>query len=244
MSNHARGLWGYSGLTAGGRGLSVQATGMGGPSAALVLGTWPSWGCGGRCGSGPARRSPRTCGPATLSGVRRGAAWSVDGRGAGAAARPTRRWRRGCATELGDEARARRGRQPRRPPPRPGTGPPPATPPTCRPPPCFAARPRARRRPRGGPDRHRRRGSRASTTRPWNDRGRSWPAPPRAPSLTLKSRVRTSFRGFFLRFCSDLRRKSADLPVRSSSCSSTSSRRWRRSEAGARAARRRPPRAG
>src|ERR1700748_1238385 len=37
MANHARGLWGYSGPTPGGRGLTVQATGMGGPSAALVL---------------------------------------------------------------------------------------------------------------------------------------------------------------------------------------------------------------
>jgi uridine phosphorylase len=37
MSNHARGLWGYSGLTPAGRELSVQSTGMGGPSAALVL---------------------------------------------------------------------------------------------------------------------------------------------------------------------------------------------------------------
>ncbi len=37
MSNHARGLWGYHGHTPGGRELTVQATGMGGPSAALVL---------------------------------------------------------------------------------------------------------------------------------------------------------------------------------------------------------------
>lgn len=37
MSNHARGLWGYHGRTAAGRELTVQATGMGGPSAALVL---------------------------------------------------------------------------------------------------------------------------------------------------------------------------------------------------------------
>lgn len=37
MSNHARGLWGYSGRTAAGRALTIQATGMGGPSAALVL---------------------------------------------------------------------------------------------------------------------------------------------------------------------------------------------------------------
>jgi uridine phosphorylase len=37
MSNHARGLWGYSGETPGGRALTIQATGMGGPSAALVF---------------------------------------------------------------------------------------------------------------------------------------------------------------------------------------------------------------
>jgi uridine phosphorylase len=37
MSNHARGLWGYTGRTAAGEELTIQATGMGGPSAALVL---------------------------------------------------------------------------------------------------------------------------------------------------------------------------------------------------------------
>jgi uridine phosphorylase len=37
MSNHARGLWGYSGETSEGRPLSIQSTGMGGPSTAIVL---------------------------------------------------------------------------------------------------------------------------------------------------------------------------------------------------------------
>jgi len=37
MSNHARGLWGYSGVTAAGRELTIQSTGMGGPSASVVL---------------------------------------------------------------------------------------------------------------------------------------------------------------------------------------------------------------
>jgi uridine phosphorylase len=37
MSNHARGLWGYTGVTTDGRELSIQSTGMGGPSAAIVL---------------------------------------------------------------------------------------------------------------------------------------------------------------------------------------------------------------
>jgi len=37
MFNHHRGLWGYSGTAADGEPLSIQATGMGGPSAAIVL---------------------------------------------------------------------------------------------------------------------------------------------------------------------------------------------------------------
>jgi uridine phosphorylase len=37
MSNHARGLWGYTGRTRDGRELTIQATGIGGPSAAAVL---------------------------------------------------------------------------------------------------------------------------------------------------------------------------------------------------------------
>jgi uridine phosphorylase len=37
MSNHARGLWGYTGHAPDGSALTIQATGMGGPSAAMVL---------------------------------------------------------------------------------------------------------------------------------------------------------------------------------------------------------------
>ncbi|HEU4705781.1 MAG TPA: hypothetical protein VFS64_01170 [Solirubrobacterales bacterium] len=37
MSNHARGLWGYSGVTHAGDELTIQSTGMGGPSATVVL---------------------------------------------------------------------------------------------------------------------------------------------------------------------------------------------------------------
>jgi DeoD family purine-nucleoside phosphorylase len=36
MFNHSRGLWGYTGIAADGEPLTVQATGMGGPSAAIV----------------------------------------------------------------------------------------------------------------------------------------------------------------------------------------------------------------
>ena len=37
MFNHHRGLWGYTGKAADGAPLTIQATGMGGPSAAIVL---------------------------------------------------------------------------------------------------------------------------------------------------------------------------------------------------------------
>ena len=37
MFNHARGLWGYTGAAPDGEPLTVQSTGMGGPSAAIVI---------------------------------------------------------------------------------------------------------------------------------------------------------------------------------------------------------------
>jgi len=37
MFNHNRGLWGYTGTAADGAPLTIQATGIGGPSAAIVL---------------------------------------------------------------------------------------------------------------------------------------------------------------------------------------------------------------
>jgi DeoD family purine-nucleoside phosphorylase len=37
MLNHNRGLWGYTGTAADGEPLTIQATGMGGPSAAIVI---------------------------------------------------------------------------------------------------------------------------------------------------------------------------------------------------------------
>ena len=37
MLNHNRGLWGYSGVAEDGGALTIQSTGMGGPSAAIVL---------------------------------------------------------------------------------------------------------------------------------------------------------------------------------------------------------------
>jgi uridine phosphorylase len=104
MSNHARGLWGYSGMTPAGRGLNVQATGMGGPSAALVLADLAELGV---------RRAVRvgTCAalapglrPADLVTVSEARPWSVDGRGAGAPALPDEPLAGRLRAELGEAA--------------------------------------------------------------------------------------------------------------------------------------------
>lgn len=77
MSNHNRGLWGYHGTTAAGAELTVQATGIGGPSAAIVLGELAALGV---------RRAIRvgTCsaagaGPGLGAGVVVGRALACDG---------------------------------------------------------------------------------------------------------------------------------------------------------------------
>jgi uridine phosphorylase len=106
MANHARGLWGYSGTTEDGRGLTVQATGMGGPSAALVLADLAELGV---------QRAVRvgTCAALDL-GLRVGdlvcaseaRPWSVDGRGAGAPAYPDAGLAARLVEELGEATRS------------------------------------------------------------------------------------------------------------------------------------------
>ena len=59
MFNHHRGLWGYTGIALDGAALTVQSTGIGGPSAALVVGELHALGL---------RRA-----------VRIGRAWALDG---------------------------------------------------------------------------------------------------------------------------------------------------------------------
>jgi uridine phosphorylase len=59
MFNHHRGLWGYSGIALDGAPLTVQSTGIGGPSAAIVVGELQALGL---------RRA-----------VRIGRAWALDG---------------------------------------------------------------------------------------------------------------------------------------------------------------------
>ena len=64
MFNHHRGLWGYTGVAEDGAPLTIQATGMGGPSAAIVLGELISLG---------ARRAIRV---GTCGAIARASSWA------------------------------------------------------------------------------------------------------------------------------------------------------------------------
>ena len=119
MSNHARGLWGYSGLTPAGRELTIQSTGMGGPSAAVVLADLAELGV---------RRAIRvgTCTGARRRACARASCWRSPRRAPGAAAggpgasavAPDPELERQLRAALGESAARGGRRQPRRPPPR------------------------------------------------------------------------------------------------------------------------------
>ncbi len=89
MSNHARGLWGYSGTSTAGRPLTIQATGMGGPSAALVLADLAELGVrrAVRVGTCTALRPELAAG--TLLAVSEAHAWSGGGAGSAVLPDPT-----------------------------------------------------------------------------------------------------------------------------------------------------------
>lgn len=110
MSNHARGLWGYSGRTGAGTELTVQSTGMGGPSAALVLADLVELGVGravriGTCTALAGRAEP---GALLLVGeaVAGGGSATAFGLAAGESVRPAPRLAEGLAAQLGEAARA------------------------------------------------------------------------------------------------------------------------------------------
>jgi uridine phosphorylase len=106
MSNHARGLWGYSGRTPEGRKLTLQATGMGGPSAALVLGDLAELGVRRAVRVGTCAALDPELQPGDLVAVREARPWSVDGRGAGSPTFPDESLAGRLRSELGDDARA------------------------------------------------------------------------------------------------------------------------------------------
>ena len=108
MANHARGLWGYSGWTSEGRGLTIQATGMGGPSAALVLSDLAELGVRSAVRVGTCAAIDPALRPGDLVWVREARPWSVDGRGAGSPAFPDEALAERLRSALGTEARSGR----------------------------------------------------------------------------------------------------------------------------------------
>lgn len=109
MSNHARGLWGYSGRTTSGLELTIQATGMGGPSAAVVLADLAKLGVrrAVRVGTCTAAPGGAELGELLLPGEAVAAIGSAAsfGHAPGAAVPSDPRLHRLLADELADEAR-------------------------------------------------------------------------------------------------------------------------------------------
>jgi uridine phosphorylase len=108
MANHARGLWGYSGTTAAGRGLTVQSTGMGGPSAALVLADLAELGVERAVRVGTCAAIGPEFEPGDLVWVRMARPWSADRPGAGSPVRPDEALAEALRTALGEDAKAGR----------------------------------------------------------------------------------------------------------------------------------------
>ena len=222
MSNHHRGLWGYWGETADGDELTVHATGIGGPSATIVLGELID--------AGSAPRDPDRV---LLEPGRRRSALGIGVVAATAAPAPAaRRWPpTGRSTDGADRRRRRPGRRadqpgaaaPRRRGPRleepsPGHGRPRALRPADRG--ARPARGGARRRLRGGARRRRvgrgaargrRARSRGAAARPDRRADRS-PDAGSGDDLYFNSRLR-----WRLRPCEACRSRGADASTVSSS---------------------------
>jgi uridine phosphorylase len=103
MSNHARGLWGYTGQTPAGRELTIQATGMGGPSAVLVLTDLAELGVRRAVRVGTCTALARKLAAGQLLAITEAHAWGSGGAGEAVAA--DMRLAARLAAELGDGAR-------------------------------------------------------------------------------------------------------------------------------------------
>jgi uridine phosphorylase len=88
MSNHARGLWGYSGQTPAGEELTIQTTGMGGPSAALVLSDLAELGVRRAVRVGTCSALEPGLGPGALLAIREAREWAGPGEREGTRAEP------------------------------------------------------------------------------------------------------------------------------------------------------------
>lgn len=104
MSNHARGLWGYTGRTPAGHDLSIQATGMGGPSAAVVLADLAELGLRRAVRVGTGTAIDPGLAPGQLLAIEEAHPWS--GAGAGASVLPDPELAAALRRQLGDGARS------------------------------------------------------------------------------------------------------------------------------------------
>lgn len=105
MSNHARGLWGYSGRTPAGEELTIQATGIGGPSAAVVLADLAELGVRRAVRVGTCTALSATLAAGALLDVEEAHAWGGPGGREGAPVRPDPELARRLGEALGAEAR-------------------------------------------------------------------------------------------------------------------------------------------
>jgi len=105
MCNHARGLWGYTGATAAGRELTVQSTGMGGPSAALVLSDLAELGVRRAVRVGTCSAIDPRLRAGELLAVAEAHAWGGPGSGKGEPVRPDEELTARLRRELGEAAR-------------------------------------------------------------------------------------------------------------------------------------------
>jgi uridine phosphorylase len=110
MSNHARGLWGYFGETPAGESLTIQATGIGGPSAALVLADLAELGVRRvvRVGTCAGRDPSLALGDLVLAGeaIAEGGSIAALGIGPGTAVTPDPQLTGRLGEALGEEGRA------------------------------------------------------------------------------------------------------------------------------------------
>ncbi len=107
MSNHSHGLWGYSGPAATGAQLTIQSTGIGGPSAAAVVFELARHGVRRaiRLGHGRTLREPAADGPVGVAAALRGDGAS-RALGAGESALPDPELTRSLQAALGGDTRA------------------------------------------------------------------------------------------------------------------------------------------
>jgi uridine phosphorylase len=105
MCNHARGLWGYTGRTSAGAELTLQSTGMGGPSAALVLADLAELGVCRAVRVGTCTAIDPQLEVGELLAVTEAHAWGGPGGGKGEPMLPDEALATRLERELGDEAR-------------------------------------------------------------------------------------------------------------------------------------------